>query len=127
MNSVSKRSVPIDTVVEGLKIDKNILKQRYNDLSGGEKTLIQLAKALIIKPDLILLDEPTNHLDIGRIEWLEEYIKSFKGASVIVSHDRYFINKFADRVIVFKDGKATSYIGNYDNYKKMLLEKSKYN
>ena len=120
---MTKMSVPIDTVVEGLKIDKNILKQRYNDLSGGEKTLIQLAKALIIKPDLILLDEPTNHLDIGRIEWLEEYIKSFKGASVIVSHDRYFINKFADRVIVFKDG----YIGNYDNYKKMLLEKSKYN
>ena len=56
----------------------------------GEKTLIQLAKALLIKPDLFLLDEPTNHLDIQRIEWLESYIKSFKGATVIVSHDRYF-------------------------------------
>lgn len=65
----------INTVVEGLKIDKALLDQSYNDLSGGEKTLVQLGKALLIKPDLLLLDEPTNHLDIERIEWLENYIK----------------------------------------------------
>ena len=81
-----------------------MLEQSYNRLSGGEKTLVQLAKALLIKPDLFLLDEPTNHLDIERIEWLENYIKSFKGATVIISHDRYFINKFANKTIEFENG-----------------------
>ena len=89
----------INTVVDGLNIDKNLLNQSYNKLSGGEKTLIQLAKALLIKPDLFLLDEPTNHLDIQRIEWLESYIKSFKGATVIVSHDRYFLDKVTNETI----------------------------
>ena len=67
--------ININTVVDGLNINKKVLNQKYNLLSGGEKTLVQLAKVLIIKPDLVLLDEPTNHLDISRIEWLESYIK----------------------------------------------------
>ena len=106
----------INTVVEGLKIDKNLLKQSYNDLSGGEKTLVKLAKALIIKPDLILLDEPTNHLDIERIEWLEEYIKSFKGASVIVSHDRYFLDKMSNKILDLDNGVGKVYASDYSGY-----------
>lgn len=114
--------VNINTVVEGLNIDKRLLKQSYNDLSGGEKTLVQLAKALIIKPDLILLDEPTNHLDIDRIEWLEEYIKSFKGASIIVSHDRYFLDKMSNKILDLDNGIGKVYGANYSGF---LLEKQR--
>lgn len=109
-------NVNINTVVEGLKINKNLLNQSYNDLSGGEKTLVQLAKVLIIKPDLILLDEPTNHLDIDRIEWLEGYIKSFKGASVIVSHDRYFLDKMSNKILDLDNGAGKVYTSNYSGY-----------
>ena len=106
----------INTVVEGLNIDSSILNQSYNDLSGGEKTLVQLAKALIIKPDLLLLDEPTNHLDIERIEWLEKYIKSFKGSSVIVSHDRYFLDKMSNKILDLDNGIGKVYNSNYSGY-----------
>ena len=106
----------ISTVVEGLKIDKSLLNQSYNDLSGGEKTLVQLAKTLLIKPDLILLDEPTNHLDIDRIEWLESYIKSFKGASVIVSHDRYFLDRMSNKILDLDDGIGKVYMTNYTGF-----------
>lgn len=108
--------VKINTVVEGLNIDKNLLNQSYNDLSGGEKTLVQLAKVLIINPDLLLLDEPTNHLDIERIEWLENYIKSFKGASVIVSHDRYFLDKMSNKILDIDNGIGKVYTTNYSGY-----------
>ena len=108
--------VNINTVIYGLNLDKKILHQKYNDLSGGEKTLVQLAKTLIIKPDLILLDEPTNHLDIERIEWLEEYIKSFKGASVIVSRDRYFLDRMSNKILAIDDGIAKVYSTNYSGY-----------
>lgn len=106
----------INTIVEGLKIDKDILNRSYNDLSGGEKTLIQLAKALLIKPDLFLLDEPTNHLDINRIEWLESYIKSFKGATVIVSHDRYFLDKMSNKILEIDNPNVNLYYTNYTGY-----------
>lgn len=106
----------INTVVEGLKIDKNLLNQSYNDLSGGEKTLVQLGKALLIKPELILLDEPTNHLDIERIEWLENYIKSFRGASVIVSHDRYFLDRMSNKILDLDNGSGKVYSTNYTGF-----------
>ncbi len=106
----------INMVVEGLNIDKKLLSQSYNDLSGGEKTLIQLAKTLLIKPDLILLDEPTNHLDIDRIEWLETYIKSFRGASVIVSHDRYFLDKMSNKILDLDNGSGKVYFTNYTGF-----------
>ncbi len=109
-------TVNINTVVEGLQIKKELLNQSYNDLSGGEKTLVQLAKVLLIKPDLILLDEPTNHLDIERIEWLEDYIKSFKGASVIVSHDRYFLDKMSNKILDLDNGIGKVYFTNYTGY-----------
>ena len=114
--------ININTVVDGLNINKEILNQKYNLLSGGEKTLVQLAKVLIIKPDLVLLDEPTNHLDISRIEWLESYIKSFKGAAVIVSHDRYFLDKMSNRILDLDNGVGKIYDTNYTGY---LEEKQK--
>lgn len=108
----------INIVTEGLKFTNSMLEQSYNKLSGGEKTLVQLAKALLIKPDLFLLDEPTNHLDIERIEWLENYIKSFKGAMVIVSHDRYFLDKISNKILSLDFGSAKVYSTNYTNYLK---------
>ena len=108
--------VNINMVMEGLKIDKNILDQSYSNLSGGEKTLIQLAKALLLKPDLFLLDEPTNHLDIERIEWLENYLKTFKGSTIIVSHDRYFLDKMSNKILALNNGSAKIYTGNYSKY-----------
>ena len=108
--------VCISTVVEGLGIDKGMLEKPYDVLSGGEKTLAQLAKALLQKPDLFLLDEPTNHLDIDRIEWLEGYIKSFRGAVVIVSHDRYFLDKMSNKILSLDDVEAKIYATNYSGY-----------
>ena len=113
----------ISTVTNGLKLDKNIKKELYKNLSGGEKTIVQLAKILLLKPDLLILDEPTNHLDINRIEWLEEYIKSFKGASVIVSHDRYFLDKMVNKVLTIDDdGIGRVYATNYSGYLKLSEE-----
>ncbi|MCR5483485.1 MAG: ATP-binding cassette domain-containing protein [Bacilli bacterium] len=106
----------INTVLNGLKLDTKILNQVYNDLSGGEKTLVQLAKILITKPDLLLLDEPTNHLDIERIEWLENYINNFKGASVIVSHDRYFLDKMCNKLLDLETKEGEVYNTNYSGF-----------
>ncbi len=114
--------VAIDTVCSGLKISDAMKHQTYSTLSGGEKTLVQLAKALLQKPDLILLDEPTNHLDIERIEWLESYIKSFKGASVIVSHDRYFLDKMSNKILDLTGIEPKVYNTNYSGY---LIEREK--
>lgn len=108
--------VTINTIIEGLRINKEIINQPYNKLSGGEKTLVQLAKSLMAKPNLFLLDEPTNHLDIERIEWLENYIKSFKGATVVVSHDRYFLDKMSNKILSLESGEPKIYVGNYTQY-----------
>lgn len=115
--------VQINTVCNGLKISEEMLNQCYSTLSGGEKTLVQLAKTLLQKPELILLDEPTNHLDIERIEWLEEYIKSFKGASVIVSHDRYFLDKMSTKILDLTEIEPKVYNSNYTGY---LEEREKF-
>ena len=110
------REMQIDMVVTGLNIDRNLLNREFNSLSGGERTLINMAKILLSKPDLLLLDEPTNHLDIKRIEWLERFIKEYKGSIIIVSHDRFFLDKTVSKVIELEDGNIKIYFGNYSNY-----------
>ncbi len=112
----------INEVCNNLNINLDLLNCKFNDLSGGEKTLIQLAKGLITNPDIFLLDEPTNHLDIERLELLENYIKQFKGAIVIVSHDRYFLDKMSHKILDLSDFTPKVYNMNYTNY---LIEKEK--
>ena len=108
--------VQINTVVTGLKIEKEILNREFSTLSGGERTLINFAKILLSKPDLLLLDEPTNHFDIERLEWLENYINSYKGSIIIVSHDRYFLDKVSKKIFELENGKIKIYHGNYSSY-----------
>ena len=105
----------VNIVCSGLDITDEMRMQEYNSLSGGEKTLVHLAKSLLQKPDLFLLDEPTNHLDINRIEWLENYLKSFKGSTVTISHDRRFLDSMSDRMLEI-DGEGTVYNTNYSGY-----------
>jgi len=112
----------LDIICNGLEIPDGMRSQNYNSLSGGEKTLVHLAKSLLQKPDLFLLDEPTNHLDITRIEWLENYIKNFRGAIVTVSHDRAFLDNMSDKILEIDNGQGTVYSTSYTGY---LAEKEK--
>lgn len=106
----------IQAVCDGLEINDYLLYHDYNSLSGGEKTLVQFAKCILSKPDLLLLDEPTNNLDIKRVERLETFIKSYKGAILLVSHDRYFIDKISSKILEMDGGKSTIYPTNYSGY-----------
>ena len=108
--------VDVDKICNGLGITAAQRPQEFDSLSGGEKTRINLARLLLEKTDILLLDEPTNHLDLNSMEWLESYIKSFKGTVLIISHDRYFIDQVAQRVIEITDGHAEFYTGNYSFY-----------
>ena len=99
--------------------------EEYESLSGGQKTKKRLEEILMEKPDLLILDEPTNHLDIGSIQWLEKVLKRYDGAVLLVSHDRYFLDKIVTKVINLERGKARMYLGNYTAYvekKKMIRE-----
>ena len=108
--------VDVDKVCNGLGITAEQRMQAFDSLSGGEKTRVNLARLLLEKTDILLLDEPTNHLDLRSVEWLEGYINSFKGTVLAISHDRYFIDRIADRVIEIVDGHAEFYTGNYSFY-----------
>ena len=108
--------VDVDKICNGLGITAAQRPQEFDSLSGGEKTRINIARLLLEKTDILLLDEPTNHLDLNSVEWLESYIKSFKGTVLIISHDRYFIDQVAQRVIEITDGHAEFYTGNYSFY-----------
>ena len=99
-------------------INKDLLKQNYNLLSGGEKTRVNLAKLLLTQPDILLLDEPTNHLDIHSLEFLEELILKYKGTVLIVSHDRYFLDKVINKTVLLENGKENIYYGNYSYFLK---------
>lgn len=99
-------------------INKELLKQSYNLLSGGEKTKVNLAKLLLTQPDILLLDEPTNHLDIHSLEFLEELILKYKGTVLIVSHDRYFLDKVINKTVLLENGKENIYYGNYSYFLK---------
>ena len=108
--------VDVDKVCNGLGITADQRSQEFDSLSGGEKTRVNLARLLLEKTDILLLDEPTNHLDLRSVEWLEHYINEFKGTVLTISHDRYFIDQVADRVIEIVDGHAEFYSGNYSFY-----------
>ena len=108
--------VEVDKVCNGLGITGDQRQQEFDSLSGGEKTRVNLARLLLEKTDILLLDEPTNHLDLNSVEWLESYINAFKGTVLTISHDRYFLDRVADRVIEIVDGHAEFYSGNYSFY-----------
>ena len=108
--------VEVDKICNGLGIPSEMRGQEFDSLSGGEKTRVNLARLLLEKTDILLLDEPTNHLDLNSVEWLEQYINAFKGTVLAISHDRYFIDRVADRCIEITDGHAEFYSGNYSFY-----------
>ena len=108
--------VEVDKICNGLGITAEQRGQDFASLSGGEKTRVNLARLLLEKTDILLLDEPTNHLDLNSVEWLEQYIHGFKGTVLAISHDRYFIDQIAQRVIEISDGHAEFYSGNYSFY-----------
>ncbi len=103
-------------VLKGLGFNSEDFGKTVSSLSGGEKTRVALAKILLTAPDFIILDEPTNHLDLNAIYWLENYLSQYKGAVLIVAHDRYFLDKIATKIIELRQAKATSYSGNYTAY-----------
>ena len=103
-------------VANGLEITQDMRSRLFDNLSGGEKTRVNLARLILEDTDILLLDEPTNHLDLQATEWLEEYISHFKGTVLAISHDRYFLDKVAQRCIEITDGKAEFYSGNYSFY-----------
>ncbi len=106
----------ITGVLKGLGFTETDFSKQVSTLSGGEKTRTALGKLLLLKPDLIILDEPTNHLDLNSIAWLETYLLNYKGAVLIVSHDRYFLDKIAGKIIEIDQTRAASYTGNYSDY-----------
>ena len=108
--------VEVDKICNGLGISQDQREQSFASLSGGEKTRVNLARLLLEKTDILLLDEPTNHLDLRSVEWLEQYILGFKGTVLAISHDRYFIDQIAQRVIEISQGHAEFYSGNYSFY-----------
>lgn len=121
----------IEKIKYGFKISEKVLSTPYNKLSGGEKTIVNLASLILSNPSILLLDEPTNHLDIQTLEWFEEYLKTYNGTVVIVSHDRYFLDRVVNKIIEIDNGKASLYHGNYSYYleeseKRFMLEFQRY-
>ena len=106
----------VSKISKGFKISDEMLDRRFNTLSGGEKTIVNLASLIISNPDILLLDEPTNHLDIDTIEWFEQFLSNYKGTVVISSHDRYFLDKVATKTVLMDKGKSEVYHGNYSYY-----------
>ncbi|MGN0256070.1 MAG: ABC-F family ATP-binding cassette domain-containing protein [Chordicoccus sp.] len=115
-------------VLKGLGFSEEDFGKHIGELSGGQKTRVALGRLLLTAPDIILLDEPTNHLDMHSIEWLETYLMNYRGAVLIVSHDRYFLNKVVTKVVEIENGVSRSYSGNYDAFseKKEQLRKARY-
>ena len=103
-------------VCNGLSIPQDMRQRPFDQLSGGEKTRVNLGRLILEDTDILLLDEPTNHLDLRATEWLEEYLEKFKGTVLTVSHDRYFLDQVVDRIVEIKDGRAEFYPGNYSFY-----------
>ena len=106
----------IESVLYGLDFTKEVFDKKISAFSGGEKTRLSMAKLLLSEPDLLVLDEPTNHLDMENVAWLENYLLSYNGAIVIVSHDRYFLDKVVNVVYNLEFGKLKKYVGNYSKF-----------
>lgn len=106
----------LSKVCNGLDIPGEMRDRLFSDLSGGEKTRVNLARLILEDTDILLLDEPTNHLDLRCTEWLEDYLRRFKGTVLIISHDRYFLDRVVGRIVELEDGKAEFYAGNYSFY-----------
>ena len=103
-------------ICSGFKFDDDFLKKEYNTLSGGEKTIVNLATILLKNPNVLLLDEPTNHLDIEMLEWLENFLIDYKGTILLISHDRYFLDKVATKTVLLENGHTKIYFGNYSYF-----------
>ena len=116
----------ITGVLKGLGFTEEDFSKHVDTLSGGQKTRVSLGKLLLSKPDIIMLDEPTNHLDMGSITWLETFLMNYQGAVLIVSHDRYFLNRVVTKVIEIDQGEVTTFMGNYSDYaqKKAMLREA---
>ncbi|MCK6208372.1 MULTISPECIES: ribosomal protection-like ABC-F family protein [Bacillus] len=111
-----EREEKLGKVCTGLKFSESFLNTNFDLLSGGEKTTVVLGKLLIHNPDILLLDEPTNHLDMEAIEWLESYLKSCRGIVLIVSHDRYFLDRTVTKIVEIEDMESITYKGNYSSF-----------
>ena len=105
-----------EAILQGLGFDRDMWSMETSKLSGGQQNRLGLARLLLAAPDVLLLDEPTNHLDVKAVEWLEEFLQEYEAAYVIVSHDRYFLDRACRRIIELENGKASSYTGNYSDY-----------
>jgi ATPase components of ABC transporters with duplicated ATPase domains len=105
-----------EAILQGLGFDREMWQMETEKLSGGQQNRLGLARLLLAEPDVLLLDEPTNHLDIASVEWLEEFLQTYGSAYVIVSHDRYFLDRVSKRIVEVELGKATSYTGNYSAF-----------
>ncbi len=121
----------VNEICNRFKIDDKLLNRRYNDLSGGEKTIVHFASIMLGEPDVLLLDEPTNNLDIDTLEWLESYLKSYNGTVIMSSHDRYFLDKVATKIVLIERGKSEIFFGNYsyfleENERRILSEFEQY-
>ncbi len=116
--------VKIETVLNGMGF-RDFYDRPVPVMSGGEKTKLKLCRLLLEEPELLVLDEPTNHLDIKTLFWLEDYLTSFKGALLVVSHDRYFLDRLTSRTLELEFGRLTSYKGNYSRYKVLKAERVK--
>ena len=115
----------VQGVLKGLGFASSEFEQKVSTLSGGQKTRVALGKLLLQKPDLLMLDEPTNHLDMNSIRWLETYLINYKGTVLVVSHDRYFLDRTVTKIVEIENGKSTLFGGNYSVYaerKKALRE-----
>jgi len=112
----------IGKIKKAFKISDELMTKCFNNLSGGEKTIVSLASLIIKEPDILLLDEPTNHLDTDTLDWLEQYLINYLGTVIIVSHDRYFLNKISNVIVLMEHKGLDIYYGNYDYY---LEEKEK--
>ncbi len=105
-----------ESILQGLGFERETWELGTEKLSGGQQNRLGLARLLLAQPDVLLLDEPTNHLDVTAVEWLEEFLQSYSSAYVIISHDRYFLDRASHRIVELENGRATSYTGNYSGY-----------